>query len=75
MTFKNSEIFLLGLNIGEGYNDVVVNKRTNKRIYLSDGNIIHIKDGGTFKYLDGKRINQVLRDIEGYLVYKVHCMV
>jgi len=72
MTFKNSEIFLLGLNIGEGYNDVVVTKRTGKRIYLSNGNIVHIKDAGSFKYLDGKRINQILRDIEGYLIYQIH---
>ena len=75
MTFRDSEIFLLGLNIGEGYNDVVVTKRTNKRIYLSDGKIVHIKDAGNFKYLDGKYINQILRDIEGYMIYKIHCMV
>ena len=75
MTFRDSEIFLLGLNIGEGYNDVVVTKRTNKRIYLSDGKIVHIKDGGKFKYLDGKYINQILRDIEGYMIYMIHCMV
>jgi hypothetical protein len=75
MTFRDSEIFLLGLNIGEGYNDVVVTKRTNKRIYLSDGKIVHIKDAGKFKYLDGKYINQILRDIEGYMIYMIHCMV
>jgi len=73
MDFGNSEIFLLNLNIGEGYNNVVVTKRTKKRIYLSDGNIVHIKNGGKFNYLDGKYINQVLRDIEGYLIYKIHC--
>lgn len=72
MTFKESEIFLLGLNIGEGYNDIVVTKRTKKRIYLSDSNIVHIKCGGSFKYLDGKSINQILRDIEGFLIYKIH---
>ena len=75
MTFRDSEIFLLGLNIGEGYNDVVVTKRTNKRIYLSDGKIVHIKDAGNFKYLDGKYINQILRDIEGYMINMIHCMV
>ena len=72
MTFKNPEIFLISLNIGEGYNDIIVTNRTKKRIYLSDGNIIHIKCGGNFKYLDGKRINQILRDIEGFLIYKTH---
>lgn len=73
MTFMESEKFLLSLNIGEGYNDIVVTKRTMTRIYLSDGKIIHIKNSGKFKYLDGKNINQVLRDIEGYIIYKIHC--
>ena len=30
------------------------------------------KCGGSFKYLDGKSINQILRDIEGFLIYKIH---
>jgi hypothetical protein len=72
MNFKNAEVFLLNLNIGQGYNDIVVTKRTKKRIYLSNGNLVHIKDCGKFKYLDGKRINQILRDIEGFLIYQVH---
>ena len=70
--------FLFELNVGEGYNNVVVNKRTKKRIYLSNGTIVHIKtlENGLL-YLDSKLnsksypvINQILRDIEGYLVYK-----
>lgn len=70
--------FLFELNVGEGYNNVVVNKRTKKRIYLSNGAIVHIKtlENGLF-YLDSKLnsksypiINQILRDIEGYLIYK-----
>lgn len=72
MNFIQSEKFLLSLNVGEGYNDVVVTKRTKKRIYLSNGNIVHIKNGGKFLYLDGKYINQILRDIEGYLIYLIH---
>ena len=74
MTFIESEKFLLNLKVGEGYNDVVVTKRTNKRIYLSNNKIIHIKQGDGFKYLDAKgiTIKQILRDIEGYLIYKVH---
>jgi hypothetical protein len=72
MDFTQSEIFLLSLNAGEGYNNVVVTKKTKKRIYLSDGKIVHIKDAGKFKYLDGKYIKQVLRDIEGFLIYQVH---
>ena len=72
MTFKESEKFLLSLNVGEGYNDVVVTKRTGKRIYFNNGKIVHIKNGGNFLYLDGKNINQILRDIEGYMIYLIH---
>ena len=70
--------FLFELEVGQGYNDVIVTKKTKKRIYLSNGVIIHIKklESGLF-YLDSKlnnkkypSINQVLRDIEGWLVYK-----
>lgn len=73
MSFKYAEMFLLNLKIGDGFNNVIVTRKTKKRIYLSDGNIVHIKDGNGFKYLDGKRIKQILRDIDGYLIYKIHC--
>jgi len=74
MDFKEAEIFLLQLKVGEGYNDVVVTKRTKKRIYLSNGKIVHIRDGDGFKYLDakGNSIKQILRDILGYLVWLEH---
>ena len=29
--FRESEKFLLSLNVGEGYNDIVVTKKTKKR--------------------------------------------
>jgi len=70
--------FLFELKVGEGYNDIVVIKRTKKRIYFSNNIIVHIKklENGLL-YLDSKLnnkkypiINQVLRDIEGWLVYK-----
>lgn len=70
--------FLFELKVGEGYNNIIVTKRTKKRIYLSDGSIIHIKklENG-FLFLDSKLNNkkypivyQILRDIEGWLVYK-----
>lgn len=70
--------FLFELEVGKGYDDVIVTKKTKKRIYLSNGVIIHIKkfENGLL-YLDSKTnnkkypiINQVLRDIEGWLVYK-----
>lgn len=73
--------FLFELKVGEGYNDVIVTKRTKKRIHLSNGTIIHIKKlSNGFLYLDSKSlirnnrsypiVHQVLRDIEGWLVYK-----
>jgi hypothetical protein len=76
MNFKNAEMYLLSLNVGEGYNNVVVTKRTSKRIYLSNNVIVHIKDCGGFKYLDakGNTIKQILRDIEGFLIYLIHAV-
>jgi len=73
--FEFAERFLLSLNVGEGYNDVVVVKKTKKRIHLSNGKIVSIKNGGGFLYLDSAKngISQILRDIEGYLIYKIHC--
>jgi hypothetical protein len=74
--FRDSEKFLLSLNVGEGYNDIVVTKKTKKRIYLSNGKIVTIKkNGGGFLYLDSAKngINQILRDIEGFLIYKIYC--
>lgn len=61
----------------------IVTKRKKNRIYFSDGTIIHIKKlSNGFLYLDSKSINknnrqypiinQVLRDIEGYLLYRIH---
>lgn len=72
MDFRQSEMFLLSLNLGEGFDNIVVTKKTKKRIYLSDGNIVHIKDMGKFKYLDGKNIKQILRNIEGFLLLQIH---
>lgn len=75
--FEMAEKFLLSLNVGEGYNDVIVTKRTNKRIYLSNGKIVSIKNAGNFLYLHTAKngIGQILRDIEGYLIYKIHCQL
>ncbi len=77
-TFEDSERFLLNLKIGEGFgpddNKVTVIKKTKKSIYLSNKKIVHIKKMNNFFYLDAKKysINQILRDIEGYLIYKIH---
>ena len=73
--FRESEKFLLSLKVGEGYNDIVVTKKTKKRIHLSNGKIVSIKNGGDFLYLSSAKngIGQILRDIEGFLIYKIHC--
>ena len=73
--FEFAEKFLLSLNVGEGYNDVIVTKKTKKRIHLSNGKIVSIKNGGNFLYLHSAKngIGQILRDIEGFLIYKIHC--
>jgi hypothetical protein len=79
--------FLFDMKVGDSYkttNDFSIEcvKRTPTKIYLSNGIIIHIKKLNGFYYLDGKSVvrhnkpypivNQVLRDIEGYLMYKIH---
>ena len=77
-TFEDSEKFLLNLKVGEGFGHensrVTVIKKTKKSIYLSDKKIIHIKKVNNFFYLDakGNSIKQILRDIEGFLIYKIH---
>jgi len=58
-------------------------KRTPNRIHFSDGFIVSIKTlNNGFKYLTSKSVvtkhksyplvYQVIRDIEGYLLYKIH---
>jgi hypothetical protein len=59
-----------------GDKKVSVVKRSPKRIYFSNGEIISMKtvkgNVHDFFYLSGKNINNVLRDIEGYFIYKIH---
>lgn len=84
----NANLFLYNSEIGDYYitgdKKVSVIKKTGKRIHLSDGSIINIKTlASGYKYLDSRsiirkgkqypQINQILRDIEGYLIYKIHC--
>lgn len=86
-TWIDAHNFLFDIKPGEGYytsTDSVVTctKRTKKRIHLSNGVIITIKEYNGMKYLHSggfKRnnkhypyIDQVLRDIEGYLIFKIH---
>lgn len=86
-TWTQSHIFLFELKEGKGYKTstdtkVVCVKRTKKRIYLSNNIIIHLKERNGMKYLASggvgkyhrryEYLNQVLRDIEGYLLYNIH---
>lgn len=79
--------FIFNSKVGDFYlksgEKNIVTKRTKNRIYFSDGTIIHIKKlSNGILYLDSKSVirnnrsypvvNQVLRDIEGYLLYKIH---
>ena len=76
------------MQAGDSYNTGLDNevsclKRTGSAIHLSNGLVIRKKtlSDGSF-YLDSKSrrignrnypaINQVIRDIEGFLVYKIH---
>lgn len=86
-TWTAAHMFLFDMKEGQGYKistdtKVVCVKRTKKRIYLSNNIIIHLKEKNGMKYLASggfgkyhKRyeyLNKVLRDIEGYLIYKIH---
>jgi len=83
--WDNAHFFLFNLKEGEGYNDVICTKRTAKKIYLSNGLIVRYKKVNNFFYLTSSsvkvghrsydRINQILRDIEGFLIYKMHCNI
>lgn len=77
-TWLESHKFLLNLKLGEGFgpddNKVTLVKKTKKTLYLSNKKIIHIKKVNNFFYLDakGNSINQILRNIEGFLIYNIH---
>jgi hypothetical protein len=82
-----ANLFLYNGKIGDYYlsgdQKVEITKRTKKRIYLSSGVMVSIKKlNDNSIYLDSKSvkqknfsypiIHQVLRDIEGYLIYKLY---
>ena len=79
--------FIYGAKVGDYYmvgnNKIEVVKRTPKKIYFSNDVTISIRtlsNGNT--YLSSKSIvshnkrymvvDQMIRDIEGYLIYKIH---
>lgn len=82
-----ANLFLYNGKIGDYYlsgeGKVEITKRTPKRIYFSNGVIVSIKTlSNGVKYLSSKSVvrnnrsypivNQMIRDIEGYLIYKIN---
>ena len=83
-----ANLFIYDAKVGDFYlsggNKVEVTKRTEKRIHFSNGVIVSIKTlSNGMKYLSSKSVirnnksypivNQIIRDIEGYLLYLIHC--
>jgi hypothetical protein len=70
--------FILESKIGdfylEGDKKVSVVRRSPKRVYFSNGELITLRESKNkeFFYLSGRNVDQVLRDIEGYFLYKIH---
>lgn len=82
---KEANLFLYKASVGDFYMDgntkVSVLKRTPKQIHLSNGIIVYIKKtNNDVLYLHSRGVkrnnrtyplvNQIIRDIEGYLIYK-----
>ena len=82
-----SNLFLYKGKVGDYYlsggKKDEITKRTLKRIHFSNGVIVSIKTlPNGMKYLSSKSVvshnksypivDQMIRDIEGYLIYKIH---
>lgn len=83
-----ANLFIYNAKVGDFYlsggNKVEVTKRTEKRIHFSNGVIVSIKTlPNGMIYLTSKSVvrnnksypvvGQMIRDIEGYLLYLIHC--
>lgn len=70
--------FILDSEIGDFYlsgeKKISVVRRSPKRIYFSNGELVTLKESKckTFSYLAGRNIDNILRDIEGYFIYQIH---
>ncbi len=84
---RQANLFIYDAKVGDFYlsggNKVEVTKRTEKRIHFSNDVIVTIKTlPNGMKYLSSKSVvrnnkpypvvNQMIRDIEGYLLYLIH---
>jgi hypothetical protein len=80
--WNEAEKFLIEMNVGDFYESggerIEVIQRTKSKIKLSNDINIMIKSRDGYKYLNGKNNGkksggvhkQIIRDIEGYLIYK-----
>jgi len=72
--------FILNSKVGDFYetgsDKISVVKKTPKRIYFSNGEIITLKKSKSdkFYFMSGKKVSQILRDIEGYMLFKIHSL-
>lgn len=69
--------FILDSKVGdfymEGDKKVSVVRRSPKRIYFSNGELVTIRKSECgFYHLVGRRVDQILRDIEGYFIFLKH---
>lgn len=77
--WKSAHMFIFNSKVGDfyysGQDKIVVIKRTPRRIHFSNGKIITIQKSKSkeFLFFNGKYVNQILRDVEGYLLYLIHC--
>ena len=74
--YSKAHLFILESKVGDYYlsggNKVCVIKRTPRRVYFDNGDVITIqKSKHGFFFLNGKNVDQILRDIEGYLAYLI----
>lgn len=72
-----SHQFILDSKVGDYYiigdNKISIVRRTKSTIYFSNGDIVGIRKLGFGRfYLHGKKINQILDNIEEYLVSLIH---
>lgn len=72
--------FIFHSKVGDFYmigdDKISVTKRTPKKIYFSDGNTVTItKSKFGFLHLTGKKIDNTLRNIEGYFLYLIHSTI
>jgi hypothetical protein len=83
-----ANLFIYDAKVGDFYlsgeNKIEVTKRTEKRIHFSNGVTVTIKTlPNGMIYLTSKSVvrnnksypvvGQMIRDIEGYLLYLIHC--